>query len=77
MIIELEEYRKAKARKAAVTMNYNEELLCVNWNTAVAVAPIALSRATSSSAIPDFPEFHAGVDIDEFVDHIYALATQI
>jgi hypothetical protein len=76
MIIQLEQYRKARARKTRIDADYDDELLCVNWNPAVAVTPVAVNR-TATAVIPDPLDFCVGMDFEEFLAHTYALATQI
>lgn len=75
MIIYLDDYRKAKAIKPTINTTYQDELLCVNWNPAVAITPISMTRAVSA----EDPEFidTAILDTTEFMAQTYALATQI
>lgn len=75
MIIYLDDYRKPKAIKATMNTAYEDELLCVNWNPAVAVTPISMTRAASAED-PEFIDTEI-LDTEEFMAQTYALATQI
>ncbi len=75
MIIYIDDYRKAKAVRAQMNTAYDSELLCVNWNPAVAVAPIATRSAVSDESV-EFMDT-AVLDTPEFMAQAYALATQI
>jgi hypothetical protein len=71
MIIYIEEYRKARMRKATLNALRDDELLCVNWNPAIAVSA---SRAAHS--ISGVPELDPDFEVADLA-HAYALATQI
>lgn len=74
MVIQLSEYRKAKAVQT-VTQRRDDELLCVNWNPAFGVVAVNWYQPPQelSPALPDAP-----TDVDPAVmDRIYALASQI
>ena len=76
MLIYLDEYRPARAATASVLKNgtYGDEIMHANWNpTVVYLFKDAAQRALS----PELPFDLATVDVDEFMDRVYALATQI
>jgi len=76
MIIYLDDYRnKTKALKATMSATYDDELLCVNWNPAVAIKPVSMNRVVSAET-PEFVDA-AILDTTEFMAQAYALATQI
>lgn len=75
MIISMEEYRKAKALNVAAAVRYDDEVLCVNWNPAVGAIAKA-SFQTPAELSPPMPREHAPLD-REFLDRVYALATQV
>jgi hypothetical protein len=76
MVIYMDDYRKAKAMKVAGLRRYDDELLCVNWNPAIAV--IGISRYQSAQELsPQLPEDLTTVDVRAFLDRVYALASQI
>ena len=74
MVIYLDDYRKARA--AQVPAVYSEEqLLCVNWNPAFSA--IALScYQTPQELSPQLPDDYSAIR-PEFMDRVYALASQI
>ncbi len=78
MLINLNDYRKAKAQKQEVKLpvqRLDEELLCVNWNPAFGV--IALSTFQRPQELsPELPENFEPVRTD-FIHRVSALATQI
>jgi hypothetical protein len=75
MVIELKDYRKAKAAKSVVPFRAEEEPLCVNWNPAFSV--IALScYQTPQELSPELPGDCAALE-PAFIERVYALATQI
>lgn len=76
MIIYMDDYRKAKAAKRPERGRYDEELLCVNWNPAVAVMATSCYQ-TEQEMSPQLPEDLASVDVKAFLDRVYALATQV
>jgi hypothetical protein len=74
MVIDLENYRMARAAKLPV-LRRDEELLCVNWNPAFGA--IALScYQTPQELSPQLPEASAPIQ-PAFMDRVYALASQI
>jgi len=75
MLIYLDDYRNVKSAKFIGQSRYDEELLCANWNPALSL--IALScDPTAHEPSPTLPEDTAMVEQD-FMDRVYALATQI
>lgn len=76
MLIYLDDYRRAKSAKPVEYGRYDEELLCVNWNPAVSViAQSSYQRPQELS--PALPEDFTAVDVQAFMDRVYALASQI
>jgi hypothetical protein len=74
-VISLEEYRRARAARLP-EVRASEELLCVNLNPAPRNA-IALSCYQSTMELsPELPEDYLVVR-PEFMDRVYALASQI
>jgi hypothetical protein len=77
MVIYLDEYRKAKAARApTLEERYGEELLCVNWNPMVAMA-MTFCYQRPQELSPPLPDNLASIDVDAFVERVYALASQI
>lgn len=78
MVIYMDKYRKAKAMHRVTVRRYDEEAeaLCVNWNPAIGV--IAMSCYQNMNELsPQLPEDFSNVDVTEFLDRVYALASQI
>lgn len=78
MVIYMDKYRKAKAMNRVTLRRYDEEAeaLCVNWNPAIGV--IAMSCYQNMNELsPQLPEDFSNVDVTEFLDRVYALASQI
>ena len=74
MVIYMDDYRKARAAQVPA-MRGEQELLCVNWNPAFGA--IALScYQTPQELSPKLPDEHAVLN-PEFMDRVYALASQI
>jgi hypothetical protein len=76
MLVYLDDYRKAKAAKPVEYGRYDEELLCVNWNPAVSVVALT-SYQTEQELSPNLPEDFTAVDVQAFMNRVYALASQI
>jgi hypothetical protein len=76
MLVYLDDYRKAKAAKPVEYGRYDEELLCVNWNPAVSVVALT-SYQTAQELSPNLPEDFTAVDVQAFMNRVYALASQI
>jgi len=53
---------------------YDDEILNAGWNPAVA---FLFSDVTQCAHSPELPEDLTTVDVDSFLDRIYAIATQI
>ena len=77
MIVYLDEYRTAKALKiAAAQQRYDEGRMCVNWNPAFGtLATFCYQHPHELS--PQLPDDITSIDVDAFVNRVYALATQI
>jgi hypothetical protein len=77
MVIDLDQYRKAKKLQAAVSVRrYDEELRCVNWTPGGAMSAIFCYRQPSQIS-PHLPDDLAAIDVDAFIDRISGLASQI
>ena len=76
MVIYMDNYRKTKTASRVEMSGYDEELLCVNWNPAVSVFAMTCYQ-TPQELSPKLPEDFSTVDIPEFMNRIYALASQI
>jgi len=76
VIIYMDDYRKAQESRAGATRRYDEDVLCVNWNPALQVMATACYQ-TPRELSPPLPESFSDVDIDAFLDRVYALATQV
>lgn len=74
MVIYMDDYRMARAAKAART-RHDEELLCVNWNPAFSTIALACYQ-TPQELSPQLPEGSAPID-QAFLDRVHALASQI
>jgi hypothetical protein len=78
MVIYMDAYRKTKAMSRMPVQRYDEEAeaLCVNWNPAIGV--IAMSCYQNANELsPQLPEDFSKADVTEFLDRVYALASQI
>lgn len=78
MVISMHEYRKARAAKilAAARRYDQEEALCVNWNPAIGVIAMSCFQKLNELS-PQLPEDFSTIVETEFLDRVYALATQI
>ncbi len=80
MVISMDKYRKAKAASIAADVAmagcYDEERLCVNWNSAIGVIAMSFYQNTNELS-PQLPEDFSEVDIDALLERVSALATQI
>jgi hypothetical protein len=82
MLVYLDDYRKArtdadrdgviKARLKNGT--YGDDVLHANWNPAVLCA---FDTPAQRMLSPDLPEDMSTIDIDAFMNRIYALASQV
>ena len=75
MVIYLDQFRKARALKAAAQHRCDQERMCVNWNPAFGALTFCYQPPQELS--PRLPDDFTSVDIDAFVSRVYALATQI
>jgi hypothetical protein len=76
MVICLDEYRKAKASRAAAQECSEEERTCVNCGPAIAIAA-GFSYPHPHELSPPLPDDLAAGDRDAFIGRVYALASQI
>lgn len=74
MVIYLNDYRKARTAMLPA-VGSEEQLLCVNWNPAFGVIAMSCYQ-TPQELSPQLPDDHAVVQ-PEFMDRVYALASQI
>ena len=75
MVIQMNDYRKAKTATAAARSHGDEEALCVNWNPAFSVVALSCYQ-TPQELSPKLPEDYAALE-PAFIDRVYALASQI
>ena len=75
MVIKLNDYRKAKAVKAAATRREGE-LLCVNWSPAYAVVALSCYQ-TPQEMSPQLPDEFEDIDMTAFMGRLRALSSQI
>lgn len=79
MVINLDEYRRAKAQAHAAALErqyHDEERMCVNWTPSARVlATLGYEHPHAQS--PALPHDLANVDVDAFIEHVQTLATQI
>ena len=76
MVIYMDDYRKAQAMNYASHQRYDDELLCANWNPAIRVFAMSCYQ-NAQELSPELPEDLAKIDADEFLNRVYALATQV
>jgi hypothetical protein len=77
MVIYLDNYQKAKAARAlTLEERYGEELLCANWNPMVGLSVVCWCRRPQELN-PPLPPDLASIDLDEFLDRVYAFASQV
>ena len=80
MIINLEQYRKTKRGKrvntVAVARRYDEERMCVNWTPTRGISATFCYR-DPRLLTPHLPDNLAGVDVEDFIDRVHGLASQI
>jgi len=74
MVIQMDDYRKAKAVRLP-GLRRDEELLCVNWNPAFGTIAMSCYQ-TPEELSPQLPEDYAVVE-PAFINRVYALASQI
>jgi hypothetical protein len=75
MIINLNEYRAARARKALARQR-DEDLLCVNWNPAFGIVALSVFQ-TPQEISPQLPDDFQGIDMPAFIERLQSLASQI
>jgi hypothetical protein len=79
MVININEFRKAKAAKAtksAASAQRDSELLCVNWSPAYAVVALSCYQ-TPQEMSPQLPDEFEGIDMTSFMGRLRALSSQI
>jgi len=80
MVINMNDFRKAKAAKAspaaAAPARQDGELLCVNWSPAYAVVALSCYQ-TPQELSPQLPDEFEGIDMGAFMSRLRALSTQI
>jgi len=75
MVININDYRKAKAAKVAASPR-DEQLLCVNWSPAYAVVALT-SCQTPQEMSPQLPDEFEDIDMTAFMGRLRALSSQI
>ena len=75
MIINLNEYRAARARKQ-LAQPREDELLCVNWNPAFGIVALSCFK-TPQELSPQLPDDFEGIDMPAFIERLQSLASQI
>jgi hypothetical protein len=75
MVINLNDYRAARARKLLANQR-EEEQLCVNWNPAFGVVALTWFQ-TPQELSPQLPDDFEGVDMPAFIERLQSLASQI
>lgn len=79
MVIDLEQYRRARkkhaARAVALAEHYEEQRMCVNWTPSHGISAIFCYRDPRLMS-PHLPDNFSAID-EDFIDRVYALASQI
>lgn len=75
MVININDYRKAKAAKASGGRR-DGELMCVNWSPAYAVVALSCYQ-TPQEISPQLPDEFEGIDMTAFMGRLRALSSQI
>ena len=75
MVINFNDYRKAKAAKAPAARR-DDELLCVNWSPAYAVVALSCYQ-TPQEMSPQLPDEFESIDMTVFMGRLRALSSQI
>lgn len=75
MLIYLDEYRKARAKRAALQDRQGEVQEYIDAGAIATVSAIFCFRHPRELS-PELPEDLGSVDLDQFLDRIYALASQ-
>jgi hypothetical protein len=76
MVININDYRKAKAAKASAGAARDGELMCVNWSPAYAVVALSCYQ-TPQEMSPQLPDEFEGIDMTSFMGRLRALSSQI
>ena len=80
MIIDLEQYRKTKhgrrVNAVAVARRYDEERMCVNWTPTRGISATFCYR-DPRLLTPHLPDDLAATDVEDFLDRVHGLASQI
>lgn len=79
MIINMNDFRKAKAAKSTSTSasaQRDSELLCVNWSPAYAVVALSCYQ-TPQELSPQLPDEFDNIDMTAFMARLRALSSQI
>jgi hypothetical protein len=78
VVIDLEQYRRAKRSRAAsvAAQRCEEERMCVNWTPSRGMAALFCYRDPRLMS-PQLPDDFAGLDVEDFIDRLYALASQV
>jgi len=73
MVVYLDQYRKAKAANVMAARCYDQQKLCVNGNSAIAMS----GNQNANDLTPELPEDFTRVDVEALLGRVYALASQI
>lgn len=65
-------WQKTKVKRTEPTRRYDEEILSVNWNPAIALVAMSCYQ-TEQGLCPRLPEDLTTIDVDAFLDRVYAL----
>ena len=79
MVINMNDFRKAKAAKASTatpSAQRDGDLLCVNWSPAYAVVALSCYQ-TPQELSPQLPDEFEGIDMTAFMGRLRALSSQI
>ena len=80
MVIDLEQYRRARKSKTgavmAVARRYEEERMCVNWTPTRGISA-TFSYRDPLLLSPELPDHLTAQDAEDFIDRAYGLASQI
>ena len=76
MVIYLDQHRAANATPDSRSNygTYGDEIMDSNWNPAVVYMSCEVAQRAIS---PELPDDASAIDVDAFLDKVYALATQI
>jgi hypothetical protein len=80
MVIDLEQYRTKKRGKRvkaiAVARRYDEQRMCVNWTPTRGISATFCYR-DPRLLTPHLPDHLAETDVEDFLDRVHGLASQI